>query len=83
MKRKCYTTSPSSERNILGLNGLNHDSTATLLNGKEIMFSGHSERYSEIKNDENLSEGLLNDLSQYGEHDTIVWFENKPLEKPK
>ena len=40
---------------ILGINTLNHDACLTLLDGKEILFAGHSERYSGIKNDSNLN----------------------------
>ena len=52
---KSYITYPTEEKRILGLNGLNHDATATLIHGSEIRFAGHTERYSEIKFDENIS----------------------------
>jgi len=83
MKTKCYTTSPGREKKILGLNGLNHDSTATLLNGTEILFAGHSERYTGIKNDEQVAQGLLNDVYSYGDWDTVVWFEQPWLKKSR
>ena len=58
---KSYITYPTEEKRILGLNGLNHDATATLIHGSEIRFAGHTERYSEIKFDENINKELLND----------------------
>ena len=40
---------------ILGINVLNHDACVTLIDVKEILFAGHSERYSGIKNDDKLN----------------------------
>jgi len=79
-----YITYPNQrERKILGLNGLNHDSTSTLLNGTEIVFAGHSERYSEIKNDDSLNHALLQDVQRYGDWDTVVWFEQPLIKKTR
>jgi len=79
-----YITYPNQrERKILGLNGLNHDSTSTLLNGTEIVFAGHSERYSEIKNDDGLNHALLQDVQRYGDWDTVVWFEQPLIKKTR
>ena len=73
---------------ILGLNGLNHDATATLIHGSEIRFAGHTERYSEIKFEENISKELLSDVQRYGDKqfgdwDTVVWFEQPLLKKSR
>ena len=85
---KSYITYPTEEKRILGLNGLNHDATATLIHGSEIRFAGHTERYSEIKFDENINKELLNDAQrygdkQYGDWDTVVWFEQPWLKKSR
>ena len=82
MKNK-YVTFPTHERKILGLNGLNHDATASLINGTEILFAGHNERYSDIKFDEELNQPLLSDLKRYGDWDTVVWFEDSLLKKTR
>ena len=82
MKTK-YVTFPTHERKILGLNGLNHDATASLIHGTEIKFAGHNERYSDIKFDENLDSRLFNDLKRYGDWDTSVWFEDSLLKKTR
>ena len=80
MKFKTYET---DEKKILGLSGLNHDACATLLHGREIKFAGHSERYSEIKNDEYINHALLADVKRYGDWDTVVWFEQPLIKKQR
>ena len=65
---------------LLGINALNHDASVCLVNGNEIRFAGHSERYSRRKNDSNLHHKLLNDCFNYGTPTEVVWFE-KPFSK--
>lgn len=65
---------------ILGINGLNHDASMALVDGQEILWAGHSERYSRIKNDASLNESMIKELYDYGSPTEIVWFE-KPLQK--
>ena len=82
MKKQSYITFPNQDKKILGLSGLNHDSTITLLNGKDIVFSGHSERYSGVKNDEYLNHSILNNVYHYeDEFDAITWFEQPIVKK--
>jgi carbamoyltransferase len=83
MKNHSYITFPSKDKKILGINSLNHDSCITLLNGKDIQFSAHSERYSGIKNDEFINQDILSDMNQYGEYDTIVYYEQPYLKKSR
>ena len=68
---------------ILGINALNHDACVTLLDGKEILFAGHAERYSGIKNDELLNQQLISDAKRYGKWDKVVWFEKPWLKKTR
>jgi carbamoyltransferase len=52
--------------NILGISAGFHDAAVTLLNEQgDIEFAGHSERYSKNKNDQNLSLGLLHEVTKY------------------
>jgi carbamoyltransferase len=52
--------------NILGISAGFHDAAATVINSHgDILFAGHSERYSGIKNDPNLSRGLIDDVMNY------------------
>ena len=63
------------KRKILGINALNHDACVTLLHDNEILFAGHSERYSGIKNDSLLNNEILADVKRYGDWDEVVYFE--------
>jgi len=65
---------------ILGINALNHDACLTLLDGKEILFAGHAERYSGIKNDSNLNEAIIADVNRHGSYDKVVYYE-RPFKK--
>lgn len=60
---------------ILGLSAGFHDAAATLINSSgEILFAGHSERYSKIKNDPGVSPDLLHEFD--GRHiDTVAFYE--------
>jgi carbamoyltransferase len=64
--------------NILGISAGFHDAAATLINNQgEILYAGHAERYSKIKNDANLNKEMLLDLSCDGwRHiDHIAYYE--------
>ena len=53
-----------------------HDASISVVKGKEILFAGHAERYSRVKNDKLLNSGLIRDALKWGEPDNIYWFEN-------
>ena len=70
---------------ILGLSAGFHDAGATVVdkgNG-EILFAGHAERYSGIKNDPNLNHALIDDALSYGEPNNIAWYENTWLKRTR
>lgn len=60
---------------ILGIAAGFHDAAATLINKQgDILFAGHSERYSKIKHDPNISAGLIEEI--YGHSiDTVAYYE--------
>ena len=61
--------------NILGLSAGYHDAAATVINPQgEIVFAGHSERYSKIKNDPNMCQGLFDELRKFT-YDTVAYYE--------
>jgi carbamoyltransferase len=65
---------------ILGLSSGFHDAALTVLNRHgDIVFAGHSERYSKIKNDPNISLSMLGEIKNYN-IDTIAYYEN-PIKK--
>lgn len=62
-------------KNILGISAGFHDAAATVIdrNG-DILFAGHSERYSKQKSDPDISLELLNEIDMSG-IDTIAYYE--------
>ena len=66
--------------NILGISTGHHDAAATIINRQgDILFAGHSERYSKIKNDPNISHGLMQEVLQYP-IDLVAYYE-QPFKK--
>lgn len=68
------------EKYILGISAGFHDAAATLINMHgDIIFAGHSERYSKQKNDNNIHSSMLTEFCEY-DIDTIAYYE-RPLIK--
>lgn len=66
---------------ILGISAGFHDAAATVINRQgDIVFAGHSERYSKHKNDENLSGGLIGELINY-HIDHVAYYERPWLKQ--
>ena len=65
---------------ILGVNETSHDASVSLIDNDKILFAGHAERYSKLKNDWYINNSLINDALQYGTPDYISYYE-KPLLK--
>jgi len=62
--------------NILGISAGYHDAAATVIDGDgNIVYAGHAERYSKIKNDPNLTVDMLFDLSRNRHIDHIAYYE--------
>jgi carbamoyltransferase len=67
-------------KHILGISAGFHDAAATLINTHgDIIFAGHSERYSKQKNDNNIHPSMLTEFCEYP-IDTIAYYE-RPLIK--
>jgi carbamoyltransferase len=61
--------------NILGISAGFHDASATVINTNgNILFAGHSERYSKLKNDSTIHPDLLKELCKW-EYDTVAFYE--------
>ena len=61
--------------NILGISAGFHDAAAAVINRQgDILFAGHSERYSKKKNDANFCQGLLDEVAEYGP-DVVAYYE--------
>ena len=69
---------------ILGLSAGFHDAGATLISNQgKVLFAGHAERYSGVKNDANLNDELIEDACSYGEPNHIAWYENHWLKRTR
>ena len=73
----------SKQPTVMGISGaINHDAAVSLINDGEILFAGHSERYSKLKNDPNLNNEIIRDAIHYGgKPDLIAWYERPVLKK--
>jgi carbamoyltransferase len=65
---------------ILGITAQNHDASMALINGDQIVWAAHSERYSRVKNDSSIHPNMIDEMLMHGLPRKIVWFE-KPLNK--
>jgi len=66
---------------ILGISAGFHDAAATLVRSDgEIVFAGHSERYSKKKNDADICQELLTEFCEY-DIDTIAYYERPWLKQ--
>jgi carbamoyltransferase len=68
---------------ILGINGTSHDASISLIEDGNILFAGHSERYSKIKNDWYNCQELFDDAFKYGYPDQIAYYEKPWLKKSR
>jgi carbamoyltransferase len=61
--------------NILGISAGFHDAAVSIVSPQgDILFAGHSERYSRIKNDSSIHPDLLKECCDY-EFDTVAFYE--------
>lgn len=68
---------------ILGINETSHDASVSLIENENILFAGHAERYSKIKNDWYINQDLISDAFQYGKPDKIAYYEKPYLKKSR
>ena len=62
--------------NILGISAGYHDAAATVINSQgDIVFAGHSERYSKKKNDPDIHKDLIWDACNAGGIDHVAYYE--------
>ncbi len=64
---------------ILGINETSHDASVSLIENNNILFAGHSERYSKKKNDWYTNDDLIKDALQYGKPDYVAYYEKPNL----
>ena len=59
---------------------MNHDAAMAVVDGTEILWAAHAERYSKVKNDHYLNQKIVDEAMTYGPFDKVVYYE-KPLLK--
>ena len=68
--------------NILGISAGFHDAAVSVINSAgEIVFAGHSERYSKLKNDPDIHYDLIWDISDDCHIDHIAYYERPWLKQ--
>jgi len=67
--------------NVLGINETSHDAAMALINDEKILFAGHAERYSKVKNDWYNNPELFLDLWSYGIPDSSAYYEKPRLKQ--
>lgn len=60
-----------------GISGNSHDAAIAVFRDRTLIYAGHSERYSRVKNDGDLNFIQIEYLKKtFGDPDRIVWYEN-------
>lgn len=68
---------------ILGINETSHDASVSLIKNGEILFAGHSERYSKKKNDWYNNKKIYIDMLNYGTPTHIAYYERPRLKQSR
>ena len=66
---------------IWGISANSHDAALSVVIDNRLVFAAHSERYSRIKNDAYLNEGIIEDALKHGYPSEIHFFENEVTKK--
>lgn len=66
---------------ILGFNETSHDAALAYIEDGKILFAGHAERYSKIKNDWYTNKQLWLDALKFGNPDVIAYYEKPWLKR--
>ena len=68
---------------ILGINCMNHDAAMAVVDGTDILWAAHAERYSKVKNDFYLNQQIVDEAKTYGPFDKVVYYEKPLLKKTR
>ena len=68
--------------NYLGISSGFHDASISIVSDKgEVLFADHAERYSKIKHDKDLSEGLIQEALTHAGDDYELHYYERPIKK--
>ena len=59
-----------------GWSGLSHDAALAVFVGEKLVYASHSERYSRVKNDPYLNQGIIDEALKYGYPNEIYFYES-------
>ena len=62
---------------------MNHDAAMAVVDGTEILWAAHAERYSKVKNDHYLNQKIVDEAMTYGPFDKVVYYEKPLLKKTR
>ena len=68
---------------ILGINETSHDASVSLIKDGEILYAGHAERYSKIKNSWYNNREIYLDMLNYGTPTHIAYYEKPMLKRSR
>lgn len=63
-----------------GISANSHNAALAVFKDSSLVFASESERFSRIKNDPDLNDGIINHALMYGKPNLICWYEN-PFKK--
>ena len=66
---------------ILGISAGFHDAAISVIDNGDILFAGHAERYSKIKNDAHINDALVEDALNHGDPDLVAYYERPWIKK--
>ena len=66
---------------ILGISAGFHDAAVSVIDNGEILFAGHAERYSKIKNDAHINNALVADALQHSDPELVAYYERPWIKK--
>ena len=62
---------------------MNHDAGMAVVDGTDILWAAHAERYSRVKNDFYLNQQIVDEAKTYGPFDKVVYYEKPLLKKTR
>ena len=62
---------------------MNHDAAMAVVDGTDILWAAHAERYSKVKNDLYLNQAIVDEAKTYGPFDKVVYYEKPLLKKTR
>lgn len=68
---------------VWGVSALSHDAALAVVDGDQILFAAHAERYSRRKNDAELNQQIVDEALTYGHPDVVAWYERPLLKKSR